>query len=133
MIPFLNFWMKEIGCVFVNREKGGGAALIREAMAHGRAPRLFIFPEGTRGKDENMVPFKSGGFRLALEAEATILPVFIKGSGFAWEHRKDAKRKKVSVKVLEPLDVKAMLAENAKLDARKDLMRIVRERMEAAV
>ncbi len=133
MIPFLNFWMKEIGCVFVNREKGGGAALIREAMAHGRAPRLFIFPEGTRGKDENMVPFKSGGFRLALEAEATILPVFIKGSGFVWEHRKDAKRKKVSVKVLEPLDVKAMLAENAHLDARKDLMRIVRERMEAAV
>ena len=133
LIPFLNFWMKEIGCVFVNREKGGGAALIREAMAHGRAPRLFIFPEGTRGKDENMVPFKSGGFRLALEAEATILPVFIKGSGFVWEHRKDAKRKKVSVKILEPLDVKALLAENAHLDARKDLMRIVRERMEAAV
>ena len=132
-IPFLGFWMKKIGSVLINREKGGGAVLIREAMAHGRAPRLFIFPEGTRGKDENMVPFKSGGFRLALESEATILPVFIKGSGFVWEHRKDAKRKKVSVQVLEPLDVKAMLAEKPNLDARKDLMRIVRERMEAAI
>jgi len=133
LIPFLNFWMKEIGCVFVNREKGGGATLIREAMAHGRAPRLFIFPEGTRGKDENMVPFKSGGFRLAIETEATILPVCIKGSGFAWEHRKDCARKKVSVKILDPVDVKALLAERGHLDPRKDLMYPIRERMEAAL
>lgn len=133
LIPFLNFWMKEIGCVFVNREKGGGAALIREAMAHGRAPRLFIFPEGTRGKDENMVPFKSGGFRLAIETGATILPVCIKGSGFVWEHRKDAGRKKVSVKILEPVDVHGMLEERKSLDPRKDLMYPIRAQMEAAL
>ena len=131
-IPFLGFWMKKIGSVLINREKGGGAKLIREAMAHGRAPRLFIFPEGTRGKDENMVPFKSGGFRLAIETEATILPVFIKGSGFVWEHRRDTRRKKVSVKILEPVDVKAMLAERKTLDPRKDLMYPIREQMEAA-
>lgn len=132
-IPFLGFWMKKIGCVLINREKGGGAKLIREAMAKGRAPRLFIFPEGTRGKDENMVPFKSGGFRLAAETEATILPVYIKGSGFTWEHRKDSSRCKVSVKILEPVDVKAMIAERGTIDPRKDLMHLVRDRMEAAV
>lgn len=132
-IPFLGFWMKKIGCVLINREKGGGAALIREAMAHGRAPRLFIFPEGTRGKDESMVPFKSGGFRLAIETGATILPVCIKGSGFAWEHRKDSARKKVSVKILEPVDVQAMLDEHKTLDPRKDLMYPIRAQMEAAL
>lgn len=132
-IPFLGFWMKKIGCVLINREKGGGAKLIREAMAHGRAPRLFIFPEGTRGKDENMVPFKSGGFRLAAETEATILPVYIKGSGFTWEHRKNSSRCKVSVKILEPVDVKAMIAERGTIDPRRDLMHLVRDRMDAAV
>ena len=132
-IPFLGFWMKKIGCVLINREKGGGAKLIREAMAKGRAPRLFIFPEGTRGKDENMVPFKSGGFRLAVETEATILPVYIKGSGFTWEHRKDSSRCKVTVKVLEPVDVKALIAERGTIDPRKDLMHLVRDRMDAAV
>ena len=132
-IPFLGFWMKKIGCVLINREKGGGAKLIREAMAKGSAPRLFIFPEGTRGKDENMVPFKSGGFRLAAETEATILPVYIKGSGFAWEHRKNSSRCKVSVKILEPVDVKAMIAERGTIDPRRDLMHLVRDRMEAAV
>ena len=132
-IPFLGFWMKKIGCVLINREKGGGAKLIREAMAKGRAPRLFIFPEGTRGKDENMVPFKSGGFRLAAETEATILPVYIKGSGFTWEHRKNSSRCKVSVKILEPVDVKAMIAERGTIDPRRDLMHLVRDRMDAAV
>ena len=132
-IPFLGFWMKKIGCVLINREKGGGAKLIREAMAHGRAPRLFIFPEGTRGKDENMVPFKSGGFRLAAETEATILPVYIKGSGFTWEHRKNSSRCKVSVKILEPVDVKTMIAERGTIDPRRDLMHLVRDRMDAAV
>ena len=132
-IPFLGFWMHRIGCVLINREKRGGAALIREAMAKGKAPRLFIFPEGTRGKDENMVPFKSGGFRLAIETEATILPIYIKGSGFAWEHRKSSARCKVTATVLEPLDVKALAAEKGTLDPRKDVMHVVRERMEAAV
>ena len=132
-IPFLGFWMKKIGCVLINREKGGGAKLIREAMAKGKVPRLFIFPEGTRGKDENMVPFKSGGFRLAVETEATILPIYIKGSGFVWEHRKDSSRCKVVAKVLEPLDVKALAAERGTLDPRRDVMHVVRDRMEAAV
>ena len=132
-IPFLGFWMKKIGCVLIDREKGGGAKLIREAMAKGSAPRLFIFPEGTRGKDENMVPFKSGGFRLAAETEATILPVYIKGSGFTWEHRKDSLRCKVTVKILEPVDVRAMIAERGTIDPRRDLMHLVRDRMDAAV
>lgn len=80
-----------------------------------------------------MVPFKSGGFRLAIETEATILPIYIKGSGFAWEHRKSSARCKVTATVLEPLDVKALAAEKGTLDPRKDVMHVVRERMEAAV
>jgi hypothetical protein len=37
------------------------------------------------------------------------------------------------VKILEPVDVKAMIAERGTIDPRKDLMHLVRDRMEAAV
>ena len=133
-IPFLSFWMHRIGCIFVNREKGGGARLIRESMARGRVPVLCIFPEGTRGHDESLSPFKSGGFRLSIESDATILPVVIRGSRFAWEARKDMKHVKVTARILEPLDTKKLREEKgAALEPRKDVMKVIRERMEAAL
>lgn len=128
-VPFLSFWMRKVGCIFVDRERGGGAARIREAMAKGRVPRLCIFPEGTRGKSSDLYPFKSGGFRLAIESDATILPIAIKGAGEVWERRKDTGRCKVSVKVLEPIDVKALHQERGELEPRRDLMNVVREKM----
>lgn len=133
LVPFLSFWMRKVGCIFVDRERGGGAARIREAMAKGHVPRLSIFPEGTRGKSSDLYPFKSGGFRLAIESDATILPIAIKGAGEVWERRRDTGRCKVVVKVLEPLDVKALHEAKGELEPRKDLMYVVRERMEAAL
>lgn len=41
---------------------------------------LWIAPEGTRAKDGKLQPFKSGGFRLAIQAKASIIPVGIVGS-----------------------------------------------------
>jgi 1-acyl-sn-glycerol-3-phosphate acyltransferase len=42
---------------------------------------LLIFPEGTRSTDFRLLPFKRGGFRLALQAGAPVVPVTINGSG----------------------------------------------------
>lgn len=41
---------------------------------------IWIAPEGTRSEDGSLGRFKTGGFYLALEAEAPILPVSIDGS-----------------------------------------------------
>lgn len=132
-IPFLSFWMHRIGCIFVNREKGGGARLIREAMASGRVPVLSIFPEGTRGHDESLNPFKSGGFRLSIESDATILPVVIRGTRYAWEGRKNMGQVKVTARILEPLDIAALRAQKERIEPRHDVMHVIRERMEAAL
>lgn len=41
---------------------------------------LWIFPEGTRSKTGELLPFKIGGFRLAREVGAQIIPVGIQGT-----------------------------------------------------
>jgi len=40
---------------------------------------LWAAPEGTRSPDGNLLPFKKGCFHLALETEAVIVPVAIRG------------------------------------------------------
>jgi 1-acyl-sn-glycerol-3-phosphate acyltransferase len=51
-----------------------GARSIREGNS------FLIFPEGTRGRTDEMLPFKKGGFIMALMAQAPIVPVAIQGS-----------------------------------------------------
>jgi len=42
---------------------------------------VVVFPEGTRSKDGRLLPFKRGGFLLAIQTGAPIVPVTINGSG----------------------------------------------------
>lgn len=50
------------------------AALIRNGKS------VIIFPEGTRSRDGQMIPFKRGGFLLAARAGVPVVPVAIVGS-----------------------------------------------------
>lgn len=133
-IPFLHFWMLKIGCILVNREKGGAAKAVRKAIAErGNAVRVFIFPEGTRSKTGALGSFKSGVFRFACENNAFMLPLVITGSGPVWERRKDVGRCKVNVKVLSPVDVLECRKENEKFDPKVNLLPMVHKMMEDAL
>jgi 1-acyl-sn-glycerol-3-phosphate acyltransferase len=41
---------------------------------------LFIFPEGHRSPDGEMIPFHSGAFKLALEANCPVVPIVVNGT-----------------------------------------------------
>jgi 1-acyl-sn-glycerol-3-phosphate acyltransferase len=91
-IPLLNFWMKQIGCVFIDRSDKRGAHQAMETAARGMGNTpLVVFPEGTRSKDGRLLPFKLGGTRLALLAQAIIVPALIEGSREAIENRERRK------------------------------------------
>jgi 1-acyl-sn-glycerol-3-phosphate acyltransferase len=110
-IPLLNYWMRQVGCVIIDRsdKRGAHQALEKAARDMGAHP-LVVFPEGTRSKDGSLLPFKLGGSRLALLAEAIIIPVLIQGTRDAVENRKaDAPgRIPVRVRVYPPLDTRGL-------------------------
>jgi 1-acyl-sn-glycerol-3-phosphate acyltransferase len=81
-VPFLGWCMTIVGDVSIRR---GQKDSIEVAMGQMRAwldrdMPVMIFPEGTRSADGSLGNFKDGAFRLAIEAQADILPLALRGT-----------------------------------------------------
>jgi 1-acyl-sn-glycerol-3-phosphate acyltransferase len=48
---------------------------------------IWFAPEGTRSPDGKLLPFKKGGFILALATGASIVPIGIRGANKIVEHK----------------------------------------------
>ncbi len=84
-VPLLRVWMKRLHCLFLDRDdpRSGlqmildGIELIKSGIS------VFIFPEGTRNKNENMddlLEFKAGAVKMASKSGCPIVPVAIFGT-----------------------------------------------------
>ncbi|NLW56452.1 MAG: (d)CMP kinase [Firmicutes bacterium] len=79
-IPLLGPLIRKLGAFPVRRGKGDRAALraAMEVLKEGKV--LGIFPEGTRYNDNKLHPLRHGVSLLAMETNAKILPVIIRGT-----------------------------------------------------
>ena len=69
---------------FVPLERGNREqslpAIDRAAEALMEGNSFLIFPEGTRSRAGNLLPFKKGGFIMAIKGQAPVVPVAIVGA-----------------------------------------------------
>lgn len=116
---------------FVPLERGNRdqslPAIERAAAALRDGNSFLIFPEGTRSRTGELLPFKKGGFILAIKGQAPIIPVAISGA-------RAAMRKgslviypvTVHVRIAPPVETAGLT-----LDDRDTLVTRVREQIEA--
>jgi 1-acyl-sn-glycerol-3-phosphate acyltransferase len=81
-IPFVGWLIWLAGDVAVVRGEKSSArgAMAKMAEYVERGMPVFVFPEGTRSASGELLPFKDGAFRLAIEAGADILPLAVAGT-----------------------------------------------------
>ncbi len=81
-IPFIGWAMGRTGYISIDRENPREAlkAIEEAARKIRNGMNIVIFPEGTRSVDGTLLPFKKGGFTLALRAMVPIVPIGIYGT-----------------------------------------------------
>ncbi len=110
-IPGFGWMMRMAGDIALRRgERTSAVAAMAKAREWlDRRVSVMIFPEGTRSRDGEMLPFKDGAFRLAVEAGVPILPVAVAGTRGAMAKGTFQFRRAVArVKVLDPIETTGM-------------------------
>ncbi|MGH7616769.1 MAG: lysophospholipid acyltransferase family protein, partial [Gemmatimonadaceae bacterium] len=81
-IPLFGFAAECVGIVFIDRDNRKQAFESYEVAAaevqRGRA--IIVCPEGTRGQDYHLRPFKKGPFVLAIASQSPIIPTVVYGA-----------------------------------------------------
>ncbi len=82
-IPFFGWAMRAAKHIPVDRADSSDALrslqTAQQRIAAGIS--VVVFPEGTRSTDGKLLPFKRGGFLLAVKTKTPIVPVTINGTG----------------------------------------------------
>ena len=81
-IPCMGWMMQMAGDIKLVRGRRESAVdAIRQCRDRlAKKVSIMIFPEGSRSRDWEMLPFKDGAFRLAIESGAPILPIAVAGT-----------------------------------------------------
>lgn len=130
-IPLLGHVMRLGGFIYIDRRDRNSRQVARaEAVAKLRQGiSLIIFPEGTRSSDGQLLPFHPGPFTIAIEAQAPIVPVTVRGS-----HRLMPKgRSSVLPGQISIVFHRPVPTDGLNLNARGDLMRQIRQTIEKAL
>src|SRR5919206_1338246 len=126
-IPMFGFGAEAAGIVFLDRDNRKAAfesyKLAAKEVERGRS--IVVYPEGTRGRDYHLRPFKKGPFVLAIASQCPIIPTIVHGSREVMKKGSFlVKPGVIDVHFLEPIETKGLT-----YDDRADLMMRVWTRM----
>lgn len=115
--PLLRDWMKKLYCLFLDREdiREGLKTILQGIEYVKQGISICIFPEGTRNKEEKMLPFKEGSLKIAEKTGCLIIPMAITNSAEIFEnHLPWVKKTSVVLEYGTPIDPKTLSKEEKK-------------------
>ncbi len=130
-IPIFGWTLWLAGFIFIDRGDRERAIRSLEMAARRirRGTSIVVFAEGTRSPDGRLLPFKKGGFVLAIQAGVPIVPVSIRG-GHALLPKGSLKSRRGTIEILfgEPVETTGYTFET-----RDRLIEAVRRRVAAGL
>ncbi len=130
-LPIFGYGAEAAGVVFLARDNRKAAfesyqGAAKEVTA---GKNVVVFPEGTRGRDYSLRPFKKGPFVLAIAAQAPVVPVLVYGAREVMpKGTMRVRSNTVHVHFLEAVETTGLT-----YDRRHQLMRVVWGRIEAVL
>ncbi len=105
-IPWVGWAFFLVGDIPIDRGDPASAVKVmakaNRYLEHGMS--VMMFPEGTRSRDGKLLPFKTGAFKLAIDAGVPVLPIAVSGTaqgmpkGSPW-----VRPSRLTVRILEPV------------------------------
>jgi 1-acyl-sn-glycerol-3-phosphate acyltransferase len=113
-VPVWGPALKAAGHVRLDRARAREALEVYALAAHqvreGRL-NILVFPEGTRTRTGELLPFKKGGFVLAIEAGVPVVPAYIAGTfGIQPKGSVRVNPRPVTISLGEPIGVDGLAA-----------------------
>ena len=139
-VPFMGWFMYFAGYIPLKR---GSKTSVARCMARSRwyldhDVSVLFYPEGTRSRDGNLLPFKPGAFQLAIDAGVDVLPLVVVGTGLLlpaasfWYTRAKTPMKMI---VGDPIPVAGLKPDDWQLlaDRTREAMIAIKTQAEAAL
>lgn len=118
-LPVFRTWMNVLRCLFIDRKdlrQGMKVILAAADQVKNEEIPVWIFPEGTRGHEEEPAEFKGGSCKIAEKAGAPILPVAFQGTDDIYENQKPwIKAAKVKMHYCKPIYPSQLSREEKKI------------------
>ena len=83
-VPVVGWVMEKFRIIFVDRKAHDGTAYHEGVQALKDGEQMMVFVEGTRCNKNKHVRAKTGAVRMAVEADAPLVPVFITRNKTPW-------------------------------------------------
>ncbi len=130
-IPILGRGMRSSGYISIDRSnrKSAMRSLTQAAETIRSGTSVLVFPEGTRSRDGNLLPFKKGGFVLTVDAGVPVIPMTICGTwSIMPKDRLMIRPRPVNLAILPPVDTSAFSRKT-----KDDLMETIYRQMSEAI
>lgn len=106
------YWLA--GNIFIDRNNKTSASATLEASTNAllnENTSIWVFAEGTRNRGQNMLPFKNGAFKMAIEAQVPIIPICV-SSYSANLNLNQWQSGKAAIKTLPPISTQGLTAKD---------------------